>query len=80
MFIVSTDKKYVPTEERPIPQGPYDLPSSSRAFVNVNKFLGDTKVNDWIENILKTFNLRLTKIGDKTYSIPCWERARHMVI
>lgn len=69
MYIVSTDKKYVPTEERPIPDSMHDIPSSSRAMVNVNKFLGDTKVNDWIENILKTFNLRLTKIGDKTYSI-----------
>ena len=69
MYIVSTDKKYIPTNEKPIPPSPYDLPSASRAQVNINKFLGDTKVNDWIENLLKTFNLKLTKIGDKTYSI-----------
>ena len=66
--MISTDKKYVPTESQPLhPDAAWG--SSQNAYININQFLGDTKVNDWIENILKTFNLRLTKIGDKTYSI-----------
>ena len=72
MAFVSTDPKYVPTNNNPLP----DLLNVDdwNEFVekrntNVNKFLGDTKVNDWINNLLTTFNLRLTKVNDNTYSI-----------
>lgn len=66
MGIVSTDQKWVPTVNSPVPsfndiRNP--LPT------NVNQWLGDQKVNDYIENFLNTFNLRLSRINSKTYSI-----------
>ena len=72
MGFVSTDPKYVPTNNNPLPNL-LDV-DDWNTFVekrntNVNKFLGDTKVNDWINNFLTTFNLRLTKVNDTTYSI-----------
>lgn len=38
-------------------------------LTNMNQFLGDGKVNDYIENFLTTFNLKLSKVDEKTYSI-----------
>lgn len=66
--MISSDKKYIPTVKNPLDIDA-DFGSSKRAFININQFLGDTKVNDWINNILTTFNLKLTKVGNKTYSI-----------
>jgi len=66
MGIINSDEKWVPTPNSPVPSFETiktPLPT------NVNQFLGDTKVNDYIENFLNTFNLRLTKINSKTYSI-----------
>ena len=72
MAFISSDEKYVPTNNNPLPNlfvadGWNEF--VSKRFTNVNKFLGDTKVNDWINNLLTTFNLRLTKVDDSTYSI-----------
>lgn len=66
MGIVSTDQKWVPTPNSPVPS--FNEIRNPKP-TNVNKFLGDIKVNDYIENFLNTFNLRLTKINSKTYSI-----------
>lgn len=66
MGIVSSKKDWMPTQENPMPTF---LEMRRKKPTNVNKFLGDQKVNDFIENFLKTFNLKLTKIDNKTYSI-----------
>lgn len=66
MGIVSTDEKWVPTPNSPVPSfNEIRVPKPT----NVNQWLGDTKVNDYIENFLNTFNLRLSRINSKTYSI-----------
>lgn len=69
---IASDKKYVPTEEQPLPNllntDDWNDWRDSR-YTNVNKFLGDDKVNDYIENFLKTFNLKLTRVNKTTYSI-----------
>ena len=67
--LASNNKDFVPTTETPIPDVLNWDERQERSITNVNKFLGEGKVNDWIENLLNTFNLKLTKIGDKTYSI-----------
>ena len=66
MGFITTDEKWVPTVNNPVPSFNdirHKLPT------NVNQWLGDQKVNDYIENFLKTFNLRLSRINSKTYSI-----------
>ena len=66
MGIVSTNQDWIPNAEKQIP------PISSlkgKNLTNVNQFLPDTKVNDFIENFLTTFNLKLTKVNNTTYSI-----------
>ena len=72
MAYISSDEKYVPTVNNPLP----DFANAedwkewvSKRMTNVNQWLGDTKVNDWINNFLTTFNLRLTRVNDTTYSI-----------
>lgn len=66
MGYVSGDEKYVPTQNNPIP----DFNDIRRPeMTNVNQWLGDIKVNDYIENFLTTFNLKLTRVNGSTYSI-----------
>ena len=66
MGYVSGDKKYVPTFNNPLPA----FNEIKRPLkTNVNQWLGTNKVNDYIENFLNTFNLKLTRINSKTYSI-----------
>lgn len=66
MGIVSTNQEWIPNDEKPIPP----LASlKGKKLTNVNQFLPDTKVNDFIENFLTTFNLKLTKVNNSTYSI-----------
>lgn len=70
--LASTDKKWIPTIEMPIPDvEDFDrfIRQQNNALTNVNKFLGDTKVNDYIENFLNTFNLKLTRVNNTTYDI-----------
>lgn len=82
MGFISTDPKYVPTSNNPLP----DMNSwqgwaqfTNNRFTNINQFLGDTKVNDWINNLLTTFNLKLTKVSDTTYSIDSMVTDANMV-
>ena len=63
---VSGDEKYVPTDNNPLPQfNEIRRPT----MTNVNQWLGDQKVNDYINNFLTTFNLKLSRINNYTYSI-----------
>ena len=64
--IVATQKDWIPTQTNPIPT--YEQVRTPRK-TNVNQWLGDTKVNDYIENFLNTFNLKLTRVNNTTYSI-----------
>lgn len=66
MGFVSGDRKYVPTANNPLPQF-NDIIRPKKT--NVNQWLGTNKVNDYIENFLNTFNLRLTRVNSNTYSI-----------
>jgi len=66
MGIVSTKKDWVPSTEDPIPT--FEQVKQPK-MTNVNQWLGDKKVNDYIENFLNTFNLKLTRINSTTYSI-----------
>jgi len=66
MGIVSTDQKWVPTPNNPMPT--FQEITTPKP-TNVNQWLGDTKVNEYIENFLDTFNLRLTRISNNTYEI-----------
>lgn len=66
MGYVSGDEKYVPTQNNPMPRFD-DIRRPEQT--NVNQWLGDVKVNDYIENFLKTFNLKLSRINGSTYSI-----------
>lgn len=66
MGYVSSDEKWVPTANKPMPS--FDEIRNPKP-TNVNQWLGDTKVNDYIENFLNTFNLRLSRVNSKTYSI-----------
>ena len=42
---------------------------SEKKLTNVNQFLPNMKCNDYLEKFLKTFNLQLTAVDSKTYSI-----------
>lgn len=66
MGIINSDEKWVPTPNNPVPS--FEVLKTPEP-TNVNQWLGDTKVNDYIENFLNTFNLRLSRISSKTYSI-----------
>lgn len=43
--------------------------TSEHKLTNVNQFLPNMKCNDYLEKFLKTFNLQLTMIDPKTFSI-----------
>lgn len=54
----------------------YWTPTSGQTFqinerktTNVNRFLGDDKCKEWVENICNTFNLKVSRTGTNTYSI-----------
>lgn len=66
MGYVSSDEKYIPTASNPLPSFS-DIYTSKTT--NVNQWLGDTKVNSYIENFVNTFNLKLTRIDNTTYSL-----------
>lgn len=66
MGYVSGDEKYIPSQSNPLP-GFSDIRRPQKT--NVNQWLGTGKVNDYIENFLNTFNLRLTRVNPTTYSI-----------
>ena len=64
--IINSDEKWIPTANSPMPSFESIV---TPVKTNVNQWLGDTKVNDYIENFLNTFNLRLTRVNSTTYSI-----------
>lgn len=66
MGIISTDKKWIPTDKNPIPTFDY---IRSYKETNVNQFLPTLKCNDYLNNLLQTFNLQLTMPNKNTFSI-----------
>ena len=64
--LVSVDKKWYPTTSTPIPTFNH---LNTHNPTNVNQFLPKVKCNDYLNNILKTFNLQLTHPKKDTFSI-----------
>jgi hypothetical protein len=47
-----------------------DTPSYSRDYINLCGFLdAQQKVNDWIDNVCKAYNLQLSQTGEKAYTL-----------
>lgn len=67
MGLLSTDKNWKPEGNNIIPSNVVSLYTSDPT--NFNQFLPDMSCNDFIEGFLKTFNLRISKIGSNEYSI-----------
>lgn len=66
--LVSADKDWSPNNTtKTIPY--YITSLRSAQTTNINKFLPDMTCNDFLEGFMETFNLRVTKIDDKEYSI-----------
>lgn len=61
--LVNTEDEYW----RPGLDTPLDF--GGRKPTNVNLFLGDTKCKEWVDNICKTFNLKISKTSSNTYSV-----------
>lgn len=64
--LVSTNKEWKPTNDDPIRQG--NEPEQSK-LTDMNVFLPSIKCNDYLNNFLKTFNCRLSRVDDTTYSL-----------
>ena len=64
--LVSTQKDWKPTSDDPIRQG--NDPTTSKE-TDMNVFLPNIKCNDYLSNFLKTFNCRLSRVDDTTYSL-----------
>lgn len=64
--LVSTNKEWKPTNDDPIRQG--NEPEQSKQ-TNMNVFLPNIKCNDYLNNFLKTFNCRLSRVDETTYSL-----------
>lgn len=64
--LVSNKKDWKPSVNSPVPS--WDTIDDIK-YTNVNQFLPQTKCNDYLNNFLKTFNLQLTMLNDKTFSI-----------
>lgn len=68
MGLLSTDKAWEPDNNKnTIPNLVTVL--NREQETNINQFLPDMTCNDFLESFMKTFNLRVTKIADKEYSI-----------
>lgn len=66
MGFVNKDEKWKPTDDEGVPSfNQIKTPKLN----NVNIFLPSMKANDYLENFLQTFNLKLTSISDGVYSI-----------
>lgn len=63
---INNNKDWIPTNDSPIPS---DSDLLKPRLNNVNRWLPSDKVNDWIENLLKTLNLKLTYSGGNTFNI-----------
>lgn len=64
--LVNTSKEWKPTTDDPI-RGINDPTTSKETDMNV--FLPNIKCNDYLNNFLKTFNCRLSRVDDTTYSL-----------
>lgn len=64
--LVNTSKEWKPTNDDPI-RGINDPTTSKETDMNV--FLPNIKCNDYLNNFLKTFNCRLSRVDDTTYSL-----------
>ena len=64
--LVNTSKDWKPTEDDPIKTG-QDLETIEPTDMNV--FLPSIKCNDYLNNFLKTFNCRLSRVDESTYSL-----------
>lgn len=66
MGFINGNKDWKPRPSNGIPE----LGTLQRLkLTNVNQFLPTIKCNDYLEKFLKTFNLQLTMVNDKTFSI-----------
>lgn len=66
MGFVNSNKEWEPSSSSPIPS--MDEIRGDKS-VNVNQFLPKIKCNDYLNNFLQTFNLKLTSVNKNTYSI-----------
>ena len=66
MGIISKNKKWRPTDVNPIPS--FNEIKKDKE-TNVNQFLPSIKCNDYLKNLLQTFNLQLTMPSKNTFSI-----------
>lgn len=66
MGIITTNKKWSPTVDEPIP--PFEEILKNKE-TNVNQFLPQIKCNDYLKSFLQTFNLQLTMVNNNTFSI-----------
>lgn len=64
--LVSTNKDWKPTSDDPIRQG---NEATQSKLTNMNTFLPNIKCNDFLNSFLKTFNCRLSRVDDTTYSL-----------
>lgn len=68
MGLVSTDKSWEPDNNKNTI--PYYIHNwENEQTTNINQFLPEMSCNDFLEAFMKTFNLRVTKIDEKEYSI-----------
>lgn len=66
MGYINDDKEWSPNDEEPIP----DIwKMRENRTTNVNELLPEDSANDYLENFLKTFNLKIKKVSEDTYSI-----------
>lgn len=65
--LLTTDEGWTPNDGKVVPSLISRL--KDKIPTNFNQFLPDMSCNDFIEAFLTTFNLRITKTGDKEYSI-----------
>lgn len=66
MGYVSSDEEWKPSAEMPIPS---DEELRQKKSTNVNLLLPETDCNDYVDNFLRTFNLRLTRKSENEFSI-----------
>ena len=63
---VTDVKDWIPNDAEPIPNV---TEITKNRTTNVNELLPSDSANDYLENFLQTFNLKIKKVADDTYSI-----------
>lgn len=64
--LVNTSKDWKPTNDDPIRTGEA---LETKRLTDMNTFLPNIKCNDYLSNFLKTFNCRLSRVDETTYSL-----------